>query len=161
MLHDEQFDRSSLIALRNHVTACGAAQGLELVRLTWFTLAAHEIAVNAVRHGGGRGRLRLWRTGNILRCLVSDDGPGIPDRYRSLRPHPPGVDAWSSSHGLWLARQFCSHMQITDRAGGGTDVLLEFPVPAHSESSTRPSDVRQGSAAPSARQAACPHGSGR
>jgi serine/threonine-protein kinase RsbW len=150
MLHDEQFDRSSVVAVRKHVTARGAAQGLKDMPLTWFTLAVHEIALNAVRHGGGRGRLRLWRTGNVLYCLVSDDGPGIPDRYRSLRPHPPRGDAWNSGHGLWLAGQFCSHVQVTDRPGGGTDVLLEFPLPADPESPARPNDLGPGSAAPSA-----------
>lgn len=149
MLCDEQFDRSSLIAVRKHVTACGAAQGLEHMPLTWFTLATHEIVVNAVHHGGGRGRLQLWRTGNVLHCLVSDEGPGVPDRYRSLRPHPSRGNSWNSGHGLWLAGQFCSHVEITARPGGGTDVLLEFPLPAYPESPTRPNDIGPGPEAPS------------
>jgi anti-sigma regulatory factor (Ser/Thr protein kinase) len=108
MLYDEQFDRSSLIAVRKHVTASGAAQGLDHMPLTWFTLATHEIAVNAVHHGGGQGRLQLWRTGNVLHCLVSDDGPGVPDRYRSLRPHPSRGNAPAASSNVTCERSSSS-----------------------------------------------------
>jgi anti-sigma regulatory factor (Ser/Thr protein kinase) len=149
-LCDDQFDRSSLVAVRKNVAACAAAQGLQDLPLSRFTVAVHEIVLNAVRHGGGRGRLRLWRTADTLHCLVSDDGPGIADRHRGLRPQPSGAGAGQTSYGLWLVGQLCPHVRITDRADRGTDVLLEFPLHADHASPSRPGDVGPGAAGPSA-----------
>jgi serine/threonine-protein kinase RsbW len=129
LLVEEQFDRSSVTAMRTKVAAAAAGEGLRDLPLTRLTVAVHEIVLNAVRHGGGRGGLRLWRTGNVLQCLVSDDGPGIPERYRALRPHRSGIDVGTGRHGLWLAGQLCPGVEIADRAEGGTDVRLEFPLP--------------------------------
>jgi signal transduction histidine kinase len=42
-----------------------------------FVLAVHEVTGNAVQHGGGRGRARLWYADGALRCRVTDDGPGL------------------------------------------------------------------------------------
>jgi len=145
-LCDVQFDLSSLVDLRKTVMACGAAQGLQDMPLTRFVLAVHEVAVNAVCHAGGRGGLRLWRTGDTLHCLVSDDGPGIPKQYRGLRPQPPGKDVYSSSRGLWLVGQLCPDVRIKDRADRGTDVLLRFPLPTHHESAGRRTEDGHGSA---------------
>ena len=130
MLVDEQFDRSSVAAIRKKVSAAAAGQGLRDVPLTRFAVAVHEIVLNAVRHGGGHGELRLWRAGGVLHCLVRDEGPGVPDRYRTLRPHRSGPDMRTSGYGLWLTGQLCPRVEIADRVEGGTDVLLEFPLSA-------------------------------
>jgi anti-sigma regulatory factor (Ser/Thr protein kinase) len=37
-------------------------------------LAVHELAANAVRHGAGRGRLRMWSQEGALCCQVRDGG---------------------------------------------------------------------------------------
>ena len=130
ILVDDRFDGSSVAAVRTKVTCVAAGEGLSGLALMRVAVAAHEVALNAVRHGGGDGRLCLWRTADALHCLVSDDGPGIPHGYRSLRPQSSGLDVWTSRYGLWLTGQMCSRVQITDRAEGGTDVLLEFPFEA-------------------------------
>ena len=44
-------------------------------RVYAVVVAAHELAANAVRHGAGRGRLRLRADGAFLYCQASDDGP--------------------------------------------------------------------------------------
>ena len=43
------------------------------------TAYSSELATNAVRHGGGSGRLRLWTDDQVLVCEVSDTGAGITD----------------------------------------------------------------------------------
>ncbi|WP_430285336.1 ATP-binding protein, partial [Salmonella enterica] len=43
----------------------------------------HEVITNAVRHGGGAGRIRLWRDGPQLHCQVIDSGAGIPAERRA------------------------------------------------------------------------------
>src|SRR3989442_14315536 len=80
---DQVFDGDSLYALRAAVAAHGLQAGLAEGRVGDLVLAVHELAANAVCHGAGRGRLRMWYAGGTLRCEVSDDGP----------PHAAGPDS--------------------------------------------------------------------
>jgi two-component sensor histidine kinase len=41
-------------------------------------LAVHELAANAIRHGAGAGRLRVWKLVRELCCQV-DDGEAPPE----------------------------------------------------------------------------------
>jgi anti-sigma regulatory factor (Ser/Thr protein kinase) len=74
-LLEQDFDRGSLYMLRAAVAAHAADAGLSGPRVYDVVLAVHELAANAVRHGAGRGRLRLRADGAFLCCQVSDDGP--------------------------------------------------------------------------------------
>ncbi|MCM4078877.1 ATP-binding protein [Paractinoplanes hotanensis] len=94
------FALEDLHTLRHDVTRFARASGLTDPVLYRFVLAVHELATNAVRHGGGHGRLELRRTRNQLYCQVSDHGPGLPQIQP--RPRPP-ADALSG-RGLWLAQ---------------------------------------------------------
>jgi anti-sigma regulatory factor (Ser/Thr protein kinase) len=73
------------------VAAHAAEAGLSRQRVYDVAAAAHELAANAVRHGAGHGRLRLWADGSSLRCQVSDDGPAEQDETR------PDPAAWQRS----------------------------------------------------------------
>lgn len=64
-----------------------------------LVLVAHELATNVVRHGGGKGRLRLWRDGRKIVCRVSDSGPGLQCKIPEPSPRVPG------GRGLWIARR--------------------------------------------------------
>src|SRR5829696_9268180 len=100
-----EFRRSDLGPVRRLVAASAAKAGLLGNRLQGFVLAVNEIATNAVLHGGGRGRLRMWRTGPQLICEISDTGPGLPGG-RLPPDGPPAPDA-TSGRGLWLTRSLC------------------------------------------------------
>lgn len=54
------FDTARLAAARRFVRAKGAAAGLDEDRLFDLVLAAGELAANSIRHGGGRGTVRVW-----------------------------------------------------------------------------------------------------
>src|ERR1700727_3014048 len=71
---DQAFDADSLYALRAAVAAHATQAGLPPGRADDLVIAVHELAANAVRHGAGHGRLRVWRAGHTLRCQISDDG---------------------------------------------------------------------------------------
>jgi serine/threonine-protein kinase RsbW len=119
------FDGDSLGALRGALTSCAAESGVADLSLSNFVLAANEIATNAVRHGGGSGRLRLWRGGGYLWCEIADTGQGIPrgrvDGHR--RPSPGHIGGW----GLWLARHLCESVDL--RTGtAGTRVTLQYSL---------------------------------
>ena len=94
------FTIDDLRTLRHDVTQFARASGLTDPVLYRFVLAVHELATNAVRHGGGQGRLELRCTPNQLCCQVSDHGPGMPQIQTRIRP---AVDALSG-RGLWLAQ---------------------------------------------------------
>ena len=87
---DERFDAATLHLLRERVAACAAAVGMPQDRAMYVTLAVHELAANAVRHGAGSGRLLIHAAGGALRCQVSDAGPGA------------GPWPLRQGHGLWI-----------------------------------------------------------
>ncbi len=98
---DQGFDASNLLPLRSAV----AAYATELragARVDDLVLIAHELASNAVRHGGGRGRLRLWRDDYRVICRVSDAGRGLADAEGAGRELPSPQTA--GGRGLCIAR---------------------------------------------------------
>src|SRR5262245_63760105 len=78
-LVDRSFSADDLYALRAEVAAHASALGASRSQLERILIVASELATNVVRHGGGSGRLTLWRDGPMLRCRVSDRGPGFVD----------------------------------------------------------------------------------
>jgi len=122
---DQVFDGDSLYALRAAVAAHGARAGLAEDRVGDLILAVHELAANAVRHGAGRGRLRIWTADGTLCCEVADDGAphgndaaAVPDPARwNIEP----------GHGLWVVRQVADQ---TSLHGGpsGTVVAVSFTL---------------------------------
>jgi anti-sigma regulatory factor (Ser/Thr protein kinase) len=120
---EQAFDGDSLYALRSAVAAHAASAGLSRQRVYDVVSAAHELAANAVRHGAGHGRLRLWADGQALYCQVTDDGP--PDQDPARQP----AAAWQSehSHGLWIIDQVADQVRL-DRATPGTTVTVIFHI---------------------------------
>jgi anti-sigma regulatory factor (Ser/Thr protein kinase) len=120
---EQAFDGDSLYALRSAVAAHAAAAGLPRQRVYDVVAAAHELAANAVRHGAGHGRLRLWADARALHCQVTDDGPPDPDPD----PARDAAAAWQSghAHGLWIIDQVADQVSL-DRATTGTTVTVTF-----------------------------------
>lgn len=116
---EQDFDAESLYALRAAVAAHGSQAGLSEGRTEDFVLVVHELATNAIRHGAGRGRVRLWKTADAVRCEVTDDGaPGTGDRDAALWDLQPG-------HGLWLTRQVADQASL-ESAASGTVAAVTF-----------------------------------
>ncbi len=72
---DQCFDANSLSALRAAARACVAHAGIPAERAADIVIALHELAANAIRHGAGSGRLRIWDRVGALYCRVDDGGP--------------------------------------------------------------------------------------
>jgi anti-sigma regulatory factor (Ser/Thr protein kinase) len=127
---DQAFDADSLYALRAAVAAHAAAAGLGRHRVYDVTAVAHELAANAVVHGAGHGRLRLWAAGGFLYCQVSDGGRDATGN-QSAPPARPGDGAapWpvQHGHGLWLVRQVADHVDIIP-GPAGTTATVRFPL---------------------------------
>jgi serine/threonine-protein kinase RsbW len=114
----EGFDRSRVTELRHAVASCAGAAGLSGERLDDFVVAVNELLTNAVRHGGGRGRVRLWRVAGAVVCEVADSGAGLPGPVpeQPQRPAPDEPGGW----GLWLAGELTDTLEIVTGADGTT-----------------------------------------
>jgi anti-sigma regulatory factor (Ser/Thr protein kinase) len=124
MALEESFDAGTLPGLRQLVLAEVFAAGLTGDRASDVVLAVHELAANAVRHGGGSGRLRMLSAGGALRCQVSDDGPGgRPASAAAGRPWPV-----QHGHGLWLVTSLADQVSIVPGAAGSA-VTIVFTLP--------------------------------
>ena len=107
---DQAFDGDSLYPLRAAVAAHGSQAGLPEGRTRDLVLAVHELAANAVRHGAGQGRLRLWATPEGVRCEVSDGG-AAESAEAALWHVEPG-------HGLWLVRRIADGASVQSDPSG-------------------------------------------
>ena len=74
LILDRQFDADTLYTLRAAVQDHALQVGLTEDLTGDLVLAAHELAANAVAHGAGYGRLRLWHLPDALTCEIIDDG---------------------------------------------------------------------------------------
>jgi anti-sigma regulatory factor (Ser/Thr protein kinase) len=82
-------------------------------------VAVNELLTNAVRHGGGGGRLTLWKAEGSVVCEVSDTGPGLPRPLDDGGPVRPAADE-PGGWGLWLAEELTDDFELTTGAGGTT-----------------------------------------
>jgi anti-sigma regulatory factor (Ser/Thr protein kinase) len=125
---EQDFDAGSLYALRSAVAAHAAAAGLPAGRVYDAVALAHELAANAVRHGAGRGRLRLRAADGALTCQVTDDGPvaaGGAEESGSEQGVP-----WPAEHGhgLWVIGQVADQFTI-EQGPAGTTATFTLRLP--------------------------------
>jgi anti-sigma regulatory factor (Ser/Thr protein kinase) len=90
--------------------------GISEARAADLGLALHELGVNAVVHGDGRGTMRLWRTPEALVCEVTDDGVVADPLAGRLAPGAEEPDG----RGLWMVNQLCDLVQLRSSAAGTT-----------------------------------------
>lgn len=109
---DLAFDSGSLSGLRVAVKAFADQAGLPERRAQDVVIAVHELAANAIHHGAGAGRLRVWKLAGVLHCQV-EDGDLLASSEAPLYPLPilPG-------HGLWVARHVADQLRVLSGARG-------------------------------------------
>ncbi|HEV2784105.1 MAG TPA: sensor histidine kinase [Actinophytocola sp.] len=112
-----------LALVRMRAVEFGRASGLPPERLADLKLAVGEAAANTLRHGGGAGKVTMWRTPTEVIVEVRDGGRLADPLSGRLRPPLGAV----GGRGLWLIHQVCDlvelgsgllrlHMRITARA---------------------------------------------
>jgi anti-sigma regulatory factor (Ser/Thr protein kinase) len=117
---DQRFGQDGLHGLRAAVASHAAELGAGPQCAGNLMVIANELASNAILHGGGGGRLRLWRTGKTIFCQVSDTGPGLPDP-QAAGLHRPVLDA-RTGRGLWLVRQLADRLDARTGPRGTTGI---------------------------------------
>jgi len=135
---DQSFDGDSLYAVRATVAAHASEAGIQEGRVRNVVLAVHELAANAVRHGAGQGRMRLWVTGDGIRCELTDAGAppagangddqdtGSRDAA-SAGAASPGAAPWpvEHGHGLWLVGEIADQFSL-ESGPSGTVAVVSF-----------------------------------
>lgn len=102
------FDADDLPSLRRLVADRAGRVGLAASGTDELVLAVHEVAANSVRHGGGRGVLRIWQEDDRLVCEVTDSGHIVEPLIGREQPPLDGP----SGRGLWLVNQLCDLVQL-------------------------------------------------
>jgi anti-sigma regulatory factor (Ser/Thr protein kinase) len=133
---DQEFDSATLYALRAAVQAHVGQAGWSEDRVGEVVLAVHELAANAIAHGAGHGRLRIWDLGGTLSCEIVDGGgraaSSVPvDAHGPADAHGSAAVAnpWPAvdGHGLWLVRKVADELDL--RSGPrGTRAVVTFLV---------------------------------
>ena len=109
------FSAHSLDALRAFVAARAGETELDEERRSDVVLAVNELATNSVRHAGGEGVVRLWRTDDAFVCEVADGGAILEPLAGRRRPSGGQI----GGHGLWVVNQLCDLVQVRAFAHGG------------------------------------------
>jgi anti-sigma regulatory factor (Ser/Thr protein kinase) len=108
------FTGDQLATLRQLLSDWASGFHLGVERTQHLVLAVTELASNSVRHGGGRGRLRMWREEQTLLVEVQDRGRISEPLIGRTRPTP----EQPRGRGLWLVHHLCDLVQIrSDDAG--------------------------------------------
>ena len=133
-LLDQEFNSGSLYALRAAVQAHASRVGLSEDRADEVMLAVHELAANAIAHGAGHGRFRMWDLAGTLTCEVVDGGPagaGTACTAADAGGPPAVADPWPvvAGHGLSLVRQVADQMDLRSGPRGTRAVVTFAPAP--------------------------------
>ena len=143
---DIMFDSDTLHVLRADVQARASRAGFPDPQVEDMVLAIHELAANAVHHGAGAGRLRIWNVAGALHCQVDDGalasadpatpGAGHVDGEAIQTESPSAVDSWLATpgHGLWVVQQVADRLQVTSGAHG-TRATVTFSLSPEAEAS--------------------------
>lgn len=119
------FRDGALRGVRELVIQYAAWVGLSADRTGDLVLAVNEVAANSVRHGGGRGRLRVWRedteSGAMVVCEIGDRGRIRDPLVGRLRP----ALFQDGGRGMWMVNQLCDLVQVRS-SGRGTVVRLRM-----------------------------------
>lgn len=126
---DRSFGEDDLRDLRLAVAASLRALAVPADRAAELLVVANELSSNAVRHGGGSGRLRLWQDGPVLHCEVTDGGTGFADPDAVGRVRPPLTAR--GGRGLWLSRQLCDDLVVRSTPAGATVLASMVTTSGH------------------------------
>ena len=107
------FSGGSMHRLRSAVASFGRQCQLESQRLSDLVIAVNELVANSIRHGGGRGVLRLWRDDDEMLCEVVDHGSISDPLVGRRRPLPEQI----GGRGLWIVNHLCDLVQVRSHAG--------------------------------------------
>jgi anti-sigma regulatory factor (Ser/Thr protein kinase) len=102
-----------ITALRRFATKHASELGVPPAQQDDVALVVSELISNAIRHGGGRGVLRMWRDRDQLVLQTRNRGALTDPLVGRLRPRARQPDG----RGLWIINQLCDLVQIRSHHG--------------------------------------------
>jgi anti-sigma regulatory factor (Ser/Thr protein kinase) len=111
-----RYGSGPLDVVHRFVTAQALAAGLPPSRAIDLSIAAHELAINSIRHAGGRGVVLVWTEDDAVVCEVSDDGLIADPLVGRVKP---GTDQ-ENGRGMWMVNQLCDLVQLRSSEAGTT-----------------------------------------
>lgn len=109
------YAEGGLAGVRAYADQWAGGLGLSPDRRTDLMLAIGEAVSNSVRHGGGRGTLRLWADASTAFAETTDSG-GLGDPLTGRR-RPDPVSA-TGGRGVWMMHQLCDLVEIRTLPSG-------------------------------------------
>lgn len=101
-------EEGDLSRMRAMVFGQAVRTGLKRSKADDLVIAVNEVATNSIRHGGGRGTLKLWNDGSSIVCEVRDEARIDKPMIGRERPSA----GQEGGFGLWLVNQLCDLVQI-------------------------------------------------
>ena len=108
------FGYGDLAGVRDVVRRLSRQAGVAAGVTEDVALAAHELATNSIKHGGGRGVLTAWRQPGAFVVEVRDSGT-IDDPLVGRELTGPYSE---DGRGVWMANQLCDLVQVRSTATG-------------------------------------------
>lgn len=102
------FTVGELLNVRQFVARHAGRAGLTATRVADLQIAVNEIATNSVKHGGGRGTVRVWQEHDSIVCEVRDAGH-ITD---PLVGRVPPLHSSDCGRGLLMVNYLCDLVRI-------------------------------------------------
>ena len=121
VLLDEIFSGVDLAWIRAYCAIALEQTRLDGDRAALFVAAINEGLANAVRHGGGDGRLVLLYYGGEVIAHISDQGPGMAGTIPEQLPPPDAL----GGRGLWMSQRMVDRLVLTS-GPHGTVLRLEM-----------------------------------
>lgn len=110
------FGEGDLAGLRSVVHTLGGRARLSPDVVDDLVLAAHELACNSIKHGGGGGVLRAWDGPGSLVVELSDRGV----ISNPLVGREPALELAETGRGVWIVNQLCDLVQVRSSSAGTT-----------------------------------------
>ncbi|WP_419997049.1 anti-sigma factor RsbA family regulatory protein [Streptomyces boninensis] len=118
-----RFDgREQLAELRAFTARLAAAAGLSTDRVETLLICVDEAAANAIQHGGGSGRCRIWTTTTEVFCEITDPNGSL---NAALAGYLPPVTSQLDGRGLWIIRQLSDAADMRS-ANTGTTIRIRM-----------------------------------
>ena len=105
-----------LWALRHNLAGDELLARLDPERREDFVFAVNEAASNAIRHGDGTCRARMWREGDRVISEISTPSRIEDPLAGRLAPDPEAT----SGRGLWLINRLCDLVEIRSGPAGAS-----------------------------------------
>jgi anti-sigma regulatory factor (Ser/Thr protein kinase) len=119
------FDLGTLDVTRRAVRGSLSVDQLGAERAHGFLAAINEGLINAIEHGGGRGRVVLVRVGRRLVAVVEDVRPAGQLVFPQAAP-PPEAER---GRGLWIIAQSCDAVRV-ESGRIGLRLVMELAIGA-------------------------------